>query len=186
MREGLAHRRELGDRSGVAASLNGLAVVALDRGREDDAIALLEEALVIDRRIGDAAGEAVTLVNLGAARIRAGQLAEGTDDVRRALVVFAALEDADGVAEAVAALGEGCLARGDAARGAALLLVSQAIRQREMMPLRAIEQERFASLLEAALAQVPEQAGQLRAEAAAMDPEGAVSFALGMELTAEA
>ena len=46
-------RRQLGDKAGLALSLNTLADVVLDEGEFADARPLLDESLVINRELGD-------------------------------------------------------------------------------------------------------------------------------------
>ncbi len=63
--EGLAIRRELGDRLGVAVSLNSLGNVAKAQGDHLNARAVFEESLAIFRELDDRYGVAVALGNLG-------------------------------------------------------------------------------------------------------------------------
>jgi predicted ATPase len=57
--------RALGDRNGTATVLNGLAWLACESTRLDDASRLAGEALVLCRETGDGRGEAVALNNIG-------------------------------------------------------------------------------------------------------------------------
>jgi predicted ATPase/predicted Ser/Thr protein kinase len=66
-RQALAVRRGLGDRSGVAASLDSLAVVAHDQGEYARSRERFEEALAIRRELGDQWAIAQSLNNLGVA-----------------------------------------------------------------------------------------------------------------------
>src|SRR5207237_4588528 len=54
--EGLAIRRELGDKQGIAASLSNLGNVAAERGDYATAHSLHEEGLAIRRELGDKRG----------------------------------------------------------------------------------------------------------------------------------
>src|SRR5438105_4121141 len=63
--DSLAIRRELGDRPGIAASLNNLGLVAFEQGDYPAARALYEESLAIRRELGDRRGIALSLGNLG-------------------------------------------------------------------------------------------------------------------------
>jgi hypothetical protein len=61
LQEALAIRRELGDRWGIAASLNNLADVAHDQRDYSAARALSEESLQIYRQVGERRGNADVL-----------------------------------------------------------------------------------------------------------------------------
>jgi tetratricopeptide (TPR) repeat protein len=61
--EGLTMRRTLGDRRGVASSLNGLARVMLDTGQVQAALTLLQESLSIRQSLGDKRGIVECLEN---------------------------------------------------------------------------------------------------------------------------
>jgi tetratricopeptide (TPR) repeat protein len=63
--ESLAIRRALGDRSGIAASLNSLGALAYDENDYPAARARYEESLAMRRELGDRWGIAVSLNNLG-------------------------------------------------------------------------------------------------------------------------
>jgi len=63
--ESLAVRRDLGDRPGVALSLNNLGILAARLEDFDMARAYLDESLAIKREIGDRNGAANCLYNLG-------------------------------------------------------------------------------------------------------------------------
>ncbi|MFT3895750.1 MAG: hypothetical protein QM730_29375 [Anaerolineales bacterium] len=53
LNESLMIRRQLGDKAGLALSLNTLADVVLDEGKFSDARPLLDESLEINRELGD-------------------------------------------------------------------------------------------------------------------------------------
>ena len=61
----MAIRRELGDRRGIARSLNNLGNVAHEQGDFASARTLYEESLAIRRELGDRRGIANSLNNLG-------------------------------------------------------------------------------------------------------------------------
>lgn len=65
LQECLALRRELGDRRGMASSLNNLANVFADQGDYAEARALHEESLNLYQELGDRLGTAYLLDNLG-------------------------------------------------------------------------------------------------------------------------
>ena len=62
--ECLAIQRSLGDRLGIAASLNNLGNVATIQGDYSAARALYEESLTIKRELGDRRGTGISLQNL--------------------------------------------------------------------------------------------------------------------------
>ena len=63
--EGLAARRQLGDRKAIAHTLNNLASLARQQGDFASARALHDESLAIRRELGDSLGVATSLNNLG-------------------------------------------------------------------------------------------------------------------------
>ena len=63
--EALAIRRQLGQKAGIASSLNGIARVQAGLGQNKDALANFEEALQIRRDIDDKRGLGDTLVDMG-------------------------------------------------------------------------------------------------------------------------
>ncbi len=176
--ESLMRRRASGDMLGVATVLTNLGIVALDRGQLVHAIELLEEALEIDRESGARGGSAYSSSALGSALLRNGHREKALGLLRSALVVFHDLEDSDGVAESLERLAEAAV-RDDTSRAARLLLAAQSIRQRERIGLRRIDErvvtELFANVTEALDAI---ELGAARADAAAMNTEAAVAYAL--------
>ncbi|MGH2369353.1 MAG: ATP-binding protein, partial [Chloroflexota bacterium] len=65
LEEGLALRRQLGDKRDIATALAELAVLAIDQGDWPRAAALLEEGLALRREVGDTWGIAASLHELG-------------------------------------------------------------------------------------------------------------------------
>ena len=57
-------RRQVGDRSGEATTLNNIGSVYDDLGEQQQALAYYEQALPLRRQVGDRSGEANTLNNL--------------------------------------------------------------------------------------------------------------------------
>ncbi len=176
--ESLLRRRRLGDAAGVATVLTNLGILAIDRGAFGPAIELLWEAVGIDRASGATGGVAYSSSALGTALLRSGRRKEALGLLRSALAVFHELDDADGVAESLERLGEAA-APDEPARAARLLLAARSVREHERLALRGIDEARaselFASVTEALTADELEIA---RAEAAAMDIDAAVSYAL--------
>jgi len=66
-------RAELGDRRGMSAAINNMALLELDDGNLDRARELFEQALAIKREFGEQRSIAITLANLADVLIRSGQ-----------------------------------------------------------------------------------------------------------------
>jgi predicted ATPase/DNA-binding CsgD family transcriptional regulator len=102
----LAIRRELGDKHGIAASLNGLGIVAIEEGDYDRARQLHEESLAIRREIGDLAGQGHSIFNLARTSAEAGDLAGARAQLQAALDLRHRLDDSLGVGYAAWLLGQ--------------------------------------------------------------------------------
>lgn len=76
MEEAVSRSEALGDRAGVAAILNNLAVLAFDGGDHRRATAGFERAVSIARAIGDQRGTSVSLMNLAHSEVGLGELAQ--------------------------------------------------------------------------------------------------------------
>ena len=85
-RKGLALREALGDRYGVAASLNSIGQVE-EASNPRAALATYERALGIRRAMGDWRGEAETFNNIGHVYRRLGDTSRAMDALTRALAV---------------------------------------------------------------------------------------------------
>ncbi len=114
--ESLRLRRELGDRSGVAASLNNLGLVAADAGRPDEARTMYEESLAIRRELKDTPGEAAVLNNLGLLEYRAGRYTAARELQERSLEIKRRTQDRRAIAYSVGNLAYIALAEGQTAR----------------------------------------------------------------------
>jgi predicted ATPase/class 3 adenylate cyclase len=97
--EGLAIKRDLGDKLGISSTLNNLGLIARDEGDFVRAKALYEEALAIDREIGDRARLAGTLENLGAVAMLQGDYTTARPFLEEALAI--GREGGDNLAVAV-------------------------------------------------------------------------------------
>ena len=98
--------------------------------------------------------------------------------LRSGLATFHELGDTDGVAGSLELLGESAAAD-EPARGALLLLAARSIRERENLALRAIDESRADELFtRIAEALTSEQLETARTDAAGMDMEAAVAYAL--------
>ncbi len=176
-------RRELGQ--GVSATTSNLALVLIDRGELDRAVALLEEAERLDRASGDEWAIACTATNLGVARLLHGQHQEASVLMADALRRFAAAGDMDGVAESIEALTGAAAAEGAWVRAARLAGSAAALRRRVGIPLTSLDARRLARWLDAPRAALGDAAyDESRAEGEQMTVEQAVRHALGEAPTA--
>jgi tetratricopeptide (TPR) repeat protein len=82
--QALSLKGEIGDLSGVAASISNLGMMAPYRGEFDRAAALFEEALSNGRSTGNRWGVAPALNNLGLTRTDQGRFIEARGTRRRA------------------------------------------------------------------------------------------------------
>lgn len=145
--EGMKLARDIGADSRLATALSTLSMLELDSGEPNRAIALLEEALVIDRRLGNSWGTTVDQVNLVAARTQAGQLELALKELRGFIDVAVSLNDVDltiAIIELMAAL---WAEMGDARRAARLSGTAEAMREQANLPRPAVEEVLLASSL---------------------------------------
>ncbi|HTI46643.1 MAG TPA: tetratricopeptide repeat protein [Casimicrobiaceae bacterium] len=103
--EGLAMRRALGDRRGIASSLNNLGVAAQERGDLPRARLLYEEALALMRELGDRHAVASVLSNLGSVTANARDYAAARAYHEESLGIRRELRDLKGVAQSLGNLG---------------------------------------------------------------------------------
>jgi predicted ATPase/class 3 adenylate cyclase len=127
--ESLAIKRELGDRSGVAASLLNLGNVAHGQGDFASARALLEESLAIRRELGDRRGIAWSLNNLGNVTLDQGDFASARTLFEECLPISRELGDRGNIAISLGNLGEVTHGQGDYPAALALYKESLAIRR---------------------------------------------------------
>jgi ATP/maltotriose-dependent transcriptional regulator MalT len=154
--EGLAIRREVGDRWSTAISLISLGEVARCEGDNARAEPLFQEALALNRELGDHAGIAWALHNLG-------HVALGVGDARRAAALFAeslAVAGRSGYpqedARCLAGLAGVALRLGQPERGARLLGAVEALLTSMHAVLAPADQLAYARDVTAARAQLDE------------------------------
>ncbi|MDP9471313.1 MAG: tetratricopeptide repeat protein, partial [Chloroflexota bacterium] len=116
----LTIRREIGDRTGIADTLNNLGLLVLARGEFDEARQHLEESLAIRRELGDRNGEALALSNLGDVATAAGDFDQGWALHERALAIRRRLGQPRLIGYSEHNLGEAAAGRGDLAVAAEL------------------------------------------------------------------
>jgi predicted ATPase/predicted negative regulator of RcsB-dependent stress response len=98
MAESLGIARELGDKQGIAVSLNALAVVAREQGNTTGAHSLLQESLVLWRELGDLKAIARALSNLANVLKLQGDHEHARNLYAECLAIFEGLADRAGVA----------------------------------------------------------------------------------------
>ncbi len=127
--QSLAIRRELGERQGIANSLNNLANVHLAQDDFTASRTLHEESLAIRRELGDRAGIAVSLSNLGLVSLDLDELDAAEQRFREALAINRELRDHLAVASLLNLLGTVAEDRGDFTAAYALAEEALAIRR---------------------------------------------------------
>jgi non-specific serine/threonine protein kinase len=114
LEESLAIRRELGDRPGIAASLNNLGYVVRAQGDYAAASALFEQSLAIKRERGDRQGIAHSHQNLGETAHLQGDYALARDRYEESLAISRESKDGWDIASSLCNLGYLSLDLGDA------------------------------------------------------------------------
>ena len=121
--------RELGDRRGMAISLNRLGVLALEEGDFASARTRNEESLAIERELGNLSGIAASLNNLGNVAFEEGEFASAELRYAESLAIARDLGDQIAVATALNNLGTVALEQGNFAGASAMHEESLAIRR---------------------------------------------------------
>jgi predicted ATPase len=114
-RESLNIAHQLGDKQGVAVSLNALAVSSRDRGDVAVAHSLFEESLVQWRELGDQKAVARSLSNLASVVKLQGDYARARSLYAECLSIFRGLGDGTGVAWSLNHQGDVARDQGDSA-----------------------------------------------------------------------
>ena len=110
---GLQVAREMGDKQGVAVSLNAMAVNTRDRGDVEVAHTLFEESLLLWKELGDQKAVARALSNLGSVVKSRGDYARARSLYGECLAIFAGLGDRTGVAWSLNHQGDAAREQGD-------------------------------------------------------------------------
>jgi tetratricopeptide (TPR) repeat protein len=111
--ESLTLFRELGDKRGMARSLNQLGAVALSQLDPDRATARLQESLSLFRELGDKSGIAESLDHLGRAARDQGDYAAACSRFQASLSLYRELGDTQGAAISLKGLGNIAWFQGD-------------------------------------------------------------------------
>jgi tetratricopeptide (TPR) repeat protein len=123
----LALHRELGDKWGVAETLDSLARWARHRGDYRRAVALLEESLILFRELGDTDNVGWVTENLGIFAREQGDYGRAAALYEQSLALFRELGDKNGLGWTLLGLGELARDRGDGRQATALLEESLAL-----------------------------------------------------------
>lgn len=119
--EGLTIWREIGDKRGMAISLNTLGLVAKAQGSLIRAGTQLTKALALAREMDDVPRVATVLNNLAALAIDQGDYGAAQPFLRESLSIKRGLGDAAGIANSLHNLGDAALHQGAYAQAAAAL-----------------------------------------------------------------
>ena len=114
IRESLEVARRLGDKHGIAVSLNALAVNARDRGEVAASRSLSEQGLAVWREIGDSQAVARSLSNLASVVKLQGDYAEARALYKECFSIFQRLDDRVGAAWSLNYEGDVAREQGDA------------------------------------------------------------------------
>ena len=125
--ESLALLRELGDKRGIAHTLNNLGLVAWHQGNYSEAIAAYEESLALKRQLGDKRGIASSLGNLAIVTWYQGDYERARALYTESLALFRELEDKKNIAISLRNLGALAREQGEYEQAAALLEESLAL-----------------------------------------------------------
>jgi tetratricopeptide (TPR) repeat protein len=103
--ESLALNREIGDKRGIALSLNGLGIVAQMQGDYPTARSLYEESLSVSRELGDKQGIALTLGNIGNLEYSMGEYSTALTHYKESLLAFREIGDKHNIAWCLGGVG---------------------------------------------------------------------------------
>jgi non-specific serine/threonine protein kinase len=126
--ESLAIRREIGDRGGIAMSLNDLGLMAVEQCDNVSALAYHAESLAIRREIGDGVGIADSLCNLGVIAHYQGDYTSALVYYEEGLAIYREIGISERIAMSLSNLGEIAEIQGDYARARSYFEQSLAIR----------------------------------------------------------
>jgi tetratricopeptide (TPR) repeat protein len=142
--------RGLGDRTGVAWSLNYEGDVAREQGDMAGAQTLYEQALAIFRELGDPQGVAGTLADLGNLAREQGDYPRAHALYRESIKIFQEMEYKRGIARLLECFASSAAAQSHAERCLRLAGAAAALRQNIGVPLPPAEQVKLETSLDAA------------------------------------
>jgi tetratricopeptide (TPR) repeat protein len=124
LEESLRLFEDIGDRWGIAWSLDNLGMLSLSEGNVGEARAMFERSMALFERAGDMRGRACVLDNLGWTALMDGDPAQAQRYFERALVVFREIDDRRGIGRALANLANTLRVQGDLKSARALFAES--------------------------------------------------------------
>jgi predicted ATPase/class 3 adenylate cyclase len=127
--ECLAIWRQLGDRRGIAISLNNLGMVARSQGEYASARAMYEESLAIHRELGNQWAAASSLNNIGNLAAEQGDYRGSRAQLEESLAILRELGDRGAVGTALENLGNVAYEQGELAAARALHVESLTLRR---------------------------------------------------------
>jgi tetratricopeptide (TPR) repeat protein len=142
--------QDLGDRTGVAWSLNSQGDVARDQGDSANAQTLYQQSLSIFRDLGDRWGIAGTLTDLGTLAREQRDSSAAHSLYRESLKIFQELEHKRGIARLLECFASLAAAQLDAERSLRLAGAAAALRQNIGTPLTPAEQAKLEAMLDPA------------------------------------
>jgi tetratricopeptide (TPR) repeat protein len=142
--------RGLGDRTGVAWSLNSQGDVARDQGDSAAARTLYEQGLAIFRELGDRRGIASTLADLGSLAREQRDCPTAHSLHRESLSIFQELDHKRGIARLLECFAVTAAAQLQAERSLRLAGAAAALRQNIGVPLTPTEQTKLEVILDPA------------------------------------
>jgi DNA-binding SARP family transcriptional activator len=119
--ECLAIHRQVGDKRGVAGSLNTLGLILMEEGKREQAGLLMEESLALFREIEDKRGIARGLMNLGLLAHDVGDFTRARTLLEESLALKREMRDPRQVANALINVGTTVFMQGDLATARSLL-----------------------------------------------------------------
>jgi predicted ATPase/DNA-binding NarL/FixJ family response regulator len=181
--ESLAIRRELGDRPGVAASLDTLGTLAYRRGDSDRATAFLEESLLVKREQQDRWGVAAALHHLGDVAVEQGNFSTARARYQDSLQAWHELGDAWSTAMVLESFAQLAHARGHSARALNLVGAASAARERlratACPPVQRLHIQRLIEAIEGTLGR--DAANAAIAEGRVLDLDQAIALARAVD-----
>ena len=149
----------LGDRMGVAWSLNHQGDVARDQCDSATARALYEQGLAIFRELGDRWGIAGTLADLGSLAREQGDYFAACSLYRESIKIFQEMDHKRGIARLLECFACSAATQLQAERSLRLAGAAAALRQNIGVPLTPVEQRRLDAILDPARQALTNTAG---------------------------